>query len=50
MPNEGKLAQVSQRVALVGVNARFVKLGFVHRRVGVGVAQGGLQALELQRA
>ena len=46
--SERKLGQVSQRVALVGAHTGFVKLGLVNRRVGVGVAQGGLHALELQ--
>jgi hypothetical protein len=47
---EGKLRQVGQLLQVVGVHARLVELGLVHRRVGVGVGQRPLEPLQLQRA
>ena len=46
---ERKLGQIAQAFAVIGVHARCVELGAVHRRVGIGVVQRGPQALELQR-
>ena len=47
---EGKLGDVGQRLAVARVHASGVELGAVHGRVGIGVLQGLLQALELQAA
>ena len=45
---EGELGDVGQALAVIGVHARRIELGAVHGRVGIGVLQRLLQALELQ--
>ena len=47
---EGKLGQIRQALAIAGVHTGRIKFGFVNRRVGIGMLQGRLQALELQAA
>ena len=44
-----KLTDVFQRFKIVRVNARGVKLAFVHRNVVIGVMQRPFQTLGLQR-
>ena len=47
---ERELGDVGQALAVIGVHACRVEFGTVNRRIGVGVLQGLLQALELQAA
>ena len=47
---EGKLGDVGQAFAVVRVHACRVELGAVHGRIGIGMLQRLLQALELQAA
>ena len=47
---ERELRQVLQRVAIVRMDPGLIELGAVDRRMGVGMAQRGLQAFELQCA
>ena len=47
---EGKALEIVELAEIVGMHARRLALGAVRRLVLVGMAQHGLQALELQRA
>ena len=46
---ERQLGQVLQGRHIIGVHPGRIKLGAVHRRVGIGMVQRGFEPLQLQR-